>query len=66
MSAQPTFLPINFLKVGVGWARSVARIVCPTGLGAGFLARGNRLITNHHVIPDEATAWRAKNQFNYQ
>lgn len=66
MGAQPTFLPISFLEVGVGRARSVARVVGPTGLGTGFLARGNLLITNHHVIPDEATARRAKIQFNYQ
>src|SRR4051812_4577957 len=37
---QPTFLPISFLQVGLEKARSVARIVCPGGLGTGFLTRG--------------------------
>src|SRR5262249_55488934 len=32
---QPTFLPISFLEVGLEVARSVARVVCPDGLGTG-------------------------------
>jgi V8-like Glu-specific endopeptidase len=63
---QPTFLPISFLEVGLEKARSVARVVCPGGLGTGFLTRDNLLITNHHVIASAEEAKQAKIQFNYQ
>ncbi len=63
---QPTFLPISFLEVGLKKARSVARVVCPGGLGTGFLTRDNLLITNHHVIASAEEAKRAKIQLNYQ
>jgi hypothetical protein len=66
ISEQPTFLPISFLEVGLEKARSVARVVCPGGLGTGFLTRANLLITNHHVIASAAEAKQAKIQFNYQ
>ena len=63
---QPTFLPIAFLEVGLEKARSVVRVVCPGGLGTGFLTRENLLITNHHVIASVEEAKKAKIQFNYQ
>jgi nucleoside phosphorylase/V8-like Glu-specific endopeptidase len=63
---QPTFLPISFLQVGLERARSVARVVCPGGLGTGFLTRNDLLITNHHVIASADEARQAKIQFNYQ
>lgn len=66
MGDQPTFLPISFLEIGSLTARSVARVVCPNGLGSGFLATDDLLITNHHVIPDAQTAKQSRVQFNYQ
>jgi V8-like Glu-specific endopeptidase len=63
---QPTFLPISFLEVGLEKARSVARVVCPGGLGTGFLTRDNLLITNNHVIATVEEARQARIQFNYQ
>ena len=44
----------------------MARVVCPGGLGTGFLTRDNLLITNHHVIASAEEAKRAKIQLNYQ
>jgi len=63
---QPTFLPISFLEVGLEKARAVARVVCPAGLGSGFLTRDNLFITNHHVIASADEASRVRIQFNYQ
>jgi V8-like Glu-specific endopeptidase len=63
---QPTFLPISFLEVGLERARAVARVVCPGGLGTGFLTRDNLLITNNHVISSPEEARDARIQFNYQ
>ena len=34
--------------------------------GSGFLIDGNILITNHHVLPDAATARATQVEFNYQ
>jgi V8-like Glu-specific endopeptidase len=66
MGEQPTFLPISFLEVGLERARAVTRVVCPGGLGTGFLTRDNLLITNHHVISRPEDAREARIQFNYQ
>jgi V8-like Glu-specific endopeptidase len=64
---QSTLLPISFLEVGLEKARSVARIVRSDGtLGTGFLTGDNLLITNNHVLGDEADAQNAIAQFNYQ
>ena len=65
--AKSTLLPISFLEVGVSLSRSVARVELPGGeSGSGFLIAEDLLLTNHHVLPDEATARGAKVQFNYQ
>ena len=63
---QPTFLPISFLEVGLERARAVARVICPGGLGTGFLTRNNLLVTNNHVISNWEEAREAQVQFNYQ
>jgi V8-like Glu-specific endopeptidase len=64
---QSTLLPISFLEIGLERARAVARIVRQDGaMGTGFLADGNLLVTNHHVLAGEAEARDAKVQFNYQ
>jgi hypothetical protein len=68
--ANSTLLPINFLEIGLKKAKAVARILIKrpggTEAGTGFLLPGNLLLTNHHVISDEATAKIAKIQFNYE
>jgi hypothetical protein len=64
--AQPTFLPISFLQVGLARAAAVCQITAPAGLGTGFLTAGNLLITNHHVIENREQARQTQVRFNYQ
>jgi hypothetical protein len=65
IGAQPTFLPIRFLEIGLVRARAVAQIRGPL-LGTGFLIRGDLLVTNHHVIATPEDARASKVWFNYQ
>lgn len=58
---------ISWLEKGIQAARSVGRIVLPDGsTGTGFLVDGGYLFTNHHVIPDAATAAQAYVEFNFE
>jgi hypothetical protein len=66
IGAQPTFLPISFLEMGLVRAKSVGRVESPSGFGTGFLMRNNLLITNNHVISSPVEARAAKVWFNYQ
>ncbi|OQA40158.1 MAG: hypothetical protein BWY52_02936 [Chloroflexi bacterium ADurb.Bin325] len=73
IGAASTFRPIAFLERGMEAARPVCRVVLPLkpgedkpATGSGFLIGGNILITNHHVLPDAATARAARIEFNYQ
>jgi len=67
MGSTSTFLPISFLAVGMNRARAVGRVLLSDlGTGTGFLVDGDLLVTNHHVIPDEAAARGARIQFNFQ
>ncbi|MEW5868131.1 MAG: trypsin-like peptidase domain-containing protein [Chloroflexota bacterium] len=67
IGSQPTLLPISFLETGLRLGRAVARIQLPDGAsGTGFLLPGDLLLTNHHVLPDAATAAVSLAQFNYQ
>jgi V8-like Glu-specific endopeptidase len=65
-----TLLPINFLEIGLKKAKCVVRILIKkasgTEAGTGFLLPNNLILTNHHVIGDEATASIATIQFNYE
>ena len=64
---QSTLLPIGFLEQGLERARSVARIVTASGeSGTGFLVGGNLIVTNNHVLQDEAVAATATFQFNFE
>ena len=64
---QSTLLPIGFLELGLQRARSVARIVTASGeSGTGFLVAGNLIVTNNHVLRDEAVAATATAQFNFE
>jgi hypothetical protein len=66
IGAQPTFLPVSFLEIGLLRARAVARVETPEGVGTGFLIRNNLLITNNHVIPKPEHAAKTKVWFNFQ
>ncbi|MCB1033989.1 MAG: trypsin-like peptidase domain-containing protein [Acidobacteria bacterium] len=66
LGKQSTLLPIGFLEVGLERARSVALVRLPQGSGSGFLTGDNLFVTNHHVLPDEATARAATLVFNFQ
>ncbi|MFD9082126.1 trypsin-like serine peptidase [Streptomyces erythrochromogenes] len=63
--------PWSFLPRGARAAATVARIsILRGGLerphGTGFLVSPRLLLTNHHVLPDEATARRCFLEFNAQ
>jgi S1-C subfamily serine protease len=67
IGTESTLVPISYLEIGMTRARSVVRIdLGADGFGTGFLTRDNRLITNHHVLPDAGIARVAKAQFNVQ
>jgi V8-like Glu-specific endopeptidase len=57
---------ISWLLRGLNAARSVCRVLTPEGLGTGFLICGNRILTNHHVLPDARIASSSEVEFNYQ
>lgn len=57
---------VAWLEQGVRASASVCRILTPNGLGTGFVTAGNRLFTNHHVIPTRAVAAQSHVEFNYQ
>lgn len=57
---------IAWLEQGLTVSRCVCRLLTPKGLGTGFLITPDRLMTNHHVIPDVATAAETVAEFNYQ
>jgi S1-C subfamily serine protease len=63
---QSPLLPISFLEIGLERARAVARIVCPDGVGTGFLIRDNLLITNNHVISKPEEAREARIQMGFR
>jgi V8-like Glu-specific endopeptidase len=67
LGKQSTLVPVSFLEVGMRRARAVARVKGEDGsLGTGFLAPGDLLVTNHHVLPDPDAAAGALAQLNYQ
>ncbi|HEU4403875.1 MAG TPA: trypsin-like peptidase domain-containing protein [Polyangiaceae bacterium] len=66
IGARSTLVPVTYLEVGLLRARAVARVRLPDSTGTGFLVANELLITNHHVLPDAATAAAATAQFNYQ
>ena len=46
--------------------KCVARVWLNAPLGSGVLLAGNWFLTNHHVLPDKATAKRAIAEFNFE
>lgn len=57
---------ISWIGRGMQAARSVCRVLTPGGTGTGFLVAPNVVMTNHHVIPDAASAGKSFVEFNYQ
>lgn len=65
------FLAISFFASGMKASRAVCRIVTTLqrgrrGFGTGFMVTPRLLITNHHVLPDAATASASVAEFNFQ
>lgn len=64
------FLPARFLTDGSNRSEAVCRITIRlpngTGFGTGFLIADNVLMTNNHVLEDEATAARSVAEFGFQ
>ncbi len=57
---------INYLELAIAVGRSVARIEIGNGQATGFLVGPGLLMTNHHVLENEADASRALAEFDYQ
>jgi V8-like Glu-specific endopeptidase len=67
VSGKPSFVHVSHLAIGLARSRAVAKLVrADGGTGTGFLIEGDRLITNHHVLPDIASAAAASAIFNFQ
>lgn len=62
---QSTLLPIDFLSQGIIKAKAVCKIEIGSKVGTGWLLKNNYLVTNNHVIADEAEARQAQALFNY-
>jgi V8-like Glu-specific endopeptidase len=67
VSGKPSLVHVSHLAIGLSRARAVVKIVrMDGGSGTGFLIEGDRLVTNHHVLPDAASASSSTAIFNYQ
>lgn len=67
VSGKRSLVHVSHLAVGLERARAVAKIQrAEGGSGTGFLIPGDRLLTNHHVLPDAATAAQGAALFNFQ
>ena len=66
------FVGIRYLDAGVAAGRAVGRVNIRDaggrlqGYGTGSLVSPTLLLTNHHVLPDAATAGNSVIEFNYQ
>jgi endonuclease G len=60
-------LPFHYLRTGDRMGRAVVKIQRDDGAtGTGFLVAPDILLTNHHVLPDHATAMTAVAMANYE
>ena len=67
VSGRAALVHVSQLAVALARARAVVKIVRPDGgTGTGFLIPGDRLLTNHHVLPDAALAADSTAIFNFQ
>jgi len=55
----------EWLRQGEIAADTVAKVNTPRGDGTGFLVSDRLLLTNHHVLPDAATATASEAWFRY-
>lgn len=66
------FMSVRYLDLGVVAQQSVGRVNIRDqrgtlrGYGTGFLVSTSLLLTNHHVLPDAATARMSVIEFDYQ
>ncbi|WP_157431060.1 DNA/RNA non-specific endonuclease [Actinomadura macra] len=66
------YLGVRYLDAGVAAAHAVARVGIrdangrPAGFGTGSLVSPVLLLTNHHVLPDAATARTSVVEFDFQ
>ncbi len=65
------FQDVSIVGRMLGLSRAVCRVLIgsaqgSSGYGTGFLIAPGVMITNHHVLPDAATASRSFAQFNYE
>lgn len=63
--ATPDFLPSRWLADGAKRGDAVARVVTAREKGTGFLVSPWLLLTNHHVLPEPATAEGSEVTFRY-
>jgi len=57
---------ISWVAQGLESAKSVCRLLAPSGLGTGFLIDSDLLMTNNHVISSVEEAEKTIVEFNYQ
>lgn len=57
---------VNYLEFAIAIARGIARVRLPNGSGTGVLVGCGILMTNHHVLPNAATAKASVAWFDYQ
>jgi len=68
----PDFVGINYLETGVRSAHAVGRVNIRdgsgkvVGYGTGSLVAPNVLLTNHHALPDAATAATSVIEFDFE
>lgn len=63
---QPDFKPVHFLECGWNRQKPVARVHVSNWWGTGFLVSRSLIMTNNHVIENEAQGRLATAEFNYQ
>ena len=67
LDASSSLLPFHFLRTGDRLGRAVVKLLRGDGgSGTGFLVAPGILLTNHHVLPDAATAASAIGLANYE
>lgn len=67
IGSRSTLISIAYLEIGLEKAKSVVRVKLADGSsGTGFITGDNFLVTNNHVIRDQATAETCSVECNYQ
>jgi S1-C subfamily serine protease len=67
IGSRSTLVSIAYLEIGLEKAKSVVRVKLADGSsGTGFITSNDFLVTNNHVIRDQATAGTCSVECNYQ